>query len=281
MVSNLFLYNQKISPLHKVNTKLKLFLLFVICFLNFYNASSINLTSIILSSISFVICLIFFILSNHNFKSIKNVRFVFFIGLFVTLFSSLSFSFFEESFEIISRTKILDGSTKSFAGNTKIFDGCVKIIDGTNNNPSSTNKIFDYLIFDFILFSKNGLIYGANYTYRFFICALFCQLVFETTSSLQIKDAIEDIENKISKIIPSFEKLHLSLIISTTICFIPEIIDLWNKIDKASLMRLGKNQYKFKNFVYVIVKKFECLLSMLLYKAEVKRKAMINRSEEI
>ena len=61
----------------------------------------------------------------------------------------------------------------------------------------------------------------------------FSLVIFETTSRLQILDALEQIENAFAKIIPPIKKLHLAYIISVTICFIPEIFTSWNKISLA------------------------------------------------
>lgn len=145
--------------------------------------------------------------------------------------------------------------------------------------------------------SKDGLIYGALYTARFLLATLLAQIIFETTSPLQIKEAVP---------IPA---------VALALNFIPEIFSEWNKIHLAararSPQRLDKRQNNSRGvaqneernlerdahknpqrgvcqggalwnvgraFIQTPLMEFEALFSNMLYKAETKRKALLNRS---
>lgn len=125
-------------------------------------------------------------------------------------------------------------------------------------------------------FSKEGFIWGILYSARLFITAFACQIIFETTSSAQISDSLEQIENGIAKILPPAKKLHAALLISLAINFIPLVFETWDKVHLASMARSPKK----KNLVAatgILLSELEALLSCLIFKAETKRKAIINR----
>ena len=73
--------------------------------------------------------------------------------------------------------------------------------------------------------------------------SLFSLVIFETTSRLEILDALTCLEDKTAIIIPFVKKIRLALILSITITFIPEIFNCWNKVSLAAAARtpIGKN----------------------------------------
>ncbi len=110
-------------------------------------------------------------------------------------------------------------------------------------------------------FSTDGLAYGIVYTLRFFITSFMAQTVFETTSSVQIKEA-----------------LHLPLVITLAINFIPEIFSAWSQIKNAARARNGNKKKGFVRRIQIAYFELETLFSILLKKAEETRKAVLNRS---
>lgn len=127
----------------------------------------------------------------------------------------------------------------------------------------------------FVSLKKTELIKCFYYVSRFAVTSVASQIVFETTSLIQIQDFFESIENAIAKIVPSLKKMHLALILSLTINFMPLIFSTWAKIKTASAARAGKNN------VYSLCLQLSTLLSVMIYQAENKRKAVLNRSDNI
>ena len=131
----------------------------------------------------------------------------------------------------------------------------------------------------FTAINYDGLASGILYTVRFFITALFAQVVFETTSVLEIKEAFESLENLIAKVIPPFKKLNLALILSLSINFIPQIFSTWNKVKTASKARSNSTKKSLVSTFRISLQELQTLLSCLLYQAETKRQALTNRSK--
>lgn len=125
-------------------------------------------------------------------------------------------------------------------------------------------------------FSKEGFVWGILYSARLFISAFVCQIIFETTSSAQISDSLEQIENAMAKIIPPAKKLHGALLISLAINFIPLVFETWNKVHLASMARSPKKK-NIAAATSILLSEVEALLSCLIFKAETKRKAILNR----
>lgn len=123
----------------------------------------------------------------------------------------------------------------------------------------------------------NGIKFAITYSLKFLFTAFFSQIVFMTTSSLQMKSALEDTQNFIAKIFPPIKKINPALIIFLAISFIPQIFQTWEKIKLAARARsCGKNKYR--NFLRNTFLQFEALFSCLLFYAETKRKVLLNRS---
>lgn len=123
---------------------------------------------------------------------------------------------------------------------------------------------------------KDALAYGILYTVRFFISSLAAQVVFETTSSLQIKEAMESVQDGISRIIPQIKKWNPALAVSLAINFIPEIFETWSKVGLAVKARTQK---KSKGKIKILVQRFSTFFSCLLHNAQTKRMAVLNRSK--
>jgi energy-coupling factor transporter transmembrane protein EcfT len=121
-----------------------------------------------------------------------------------------------------------------------------------------------------------GFFEGLLYTARFLISMAFSLVIFETTSRLQILDALEQIENTFAKIIPPIKKLHLAYIISVTICFIPEIFTSWNKISLAVKAKTPQKT-SIKNKAINLYSRLMALFYAMFEYAENSRKAISNR----
>lgn len=121
-----------------------------------------------------------------------------------------------------------------------------------------------------------GLWFCGLYTVRFFVAAFASELIYETTSLLEIKSALEDVEIFFARIIPPLKKVRLSFLLALAMNFIPEIFALWTRVRIASRSRSQK-KISLIRFVQVINKETECLFSCLIRSAENKRKAILNR----
>lgn len=236
MVKSLFSYSQKKTKLHSLNPGIKLLILLILCIITFCVPVENKFNFCITVVIPFFITLVIFILGGANFSSLKKMKFIFFIGFLVTIFSSFSI------------------------------------------NLSFVNKDeYDSCLFNFLLIKKSGLFYGLFYTIRFFITCLAANIIFETTSFLEITDFIEKVQNVVAKVFPVLNRTDIAVILSMAINFIPDIFETWNRIEKAAKSRMGNKKVSFVLYVFIIEKRFEALLSCLLFKAENKRKALINR----
>lgn len=108
--------------------------------------------------------------------------------------------------------------------------------------------------FDFQL-AKEGLIYG----YNFFITTFVALILFETTTMLEI-------QNDFMKI-PVLNKTKFPMLLAITISFFPEIFTTWEEVSLAAKSRKNKN----------LVSQFSALISCMLQKADIKRKALLSR----
>ena len=242
--NSLFSYRKGKTPLHKMSAGIKLLLLFILCIFTFFKKTPqavsdfYSLDLIIPVFSCFFFSFLLFFLGGANFKSILKLKFVFFIGFFVTAFS------------IFSIPENLSDEQKKFIMN-----------------------------FYSIKINLNALASGLLYTLRFFITTFSAQTIFETTSSLEIKSALENAQEKIAKIIPPVKKLNPALSLTLAINFIPEIFETWNKVHMAALARSNTGKRKtLKNSVETLFRTIQSLLSCLLFYAETKRKALLNRS---
>lgn len=137
--------------------------------------------------------------------------------------------------------------------------------------PDDFETIKNYDLYKPIL--KSGLFAGGLYTLRFFFASFACQIIFETTSSLEIRESFESVHLVAEKIFPFMKKFNLAFVISLAVTFIPEVFETWNKVRLATKARQGKK----RRFFGTLLSEMTALLSVLLGLAETKRKAILNR----
>ena len=123
----------------------------------------------------------------------------------------------------------------------------------------------------------DALAAGLLYTIRFLITAIAAQIVFETTSPLEIKEAFEAGQEKISKMLPFIKKLNPALALALAINFIPQVFATWNQVHTAAMARTP-NKKGLLRTIPIVYCEIQAFFSCLLYQAEIKRKALLNRS---
>lgn len=105
--------------------------------------------------------------------------------------------------------------------------------------------------------------YALLYTARFFVSALAAQCVFETTTMLQMQEA-----------------LRLPLVVTLAINFIPQIFSEWQKIKLAARSRTSARRRKsLFGAASLALFEMQALLFVMLEKAETKRKALESRRQ--
>ena len=124
-------------------------------------------------------------------------------------------------------------------------------------------------------FDKGAVAYGVSYTARFFSASLSAEVIFETTSPVEISEALELLQSAIARVFPPFKKAKTAFVLSLAINFLPEVFATWNKVTLAAEARGGT---KASGKVWVLLQEFTALFSCLLRYAEVKRMAILNRS---
>ena len=110
---------------------------------------------------------------------------------------------------------------------------------------------------------KDAFAAGLLYTVRFLITAIAAQIVFETTSPLEIKE--------------SFGKSTLALALALAINFIPQVFATWNQVHTAAMARIP-NKKGLLRTIPIVYCEIQAFFSCLLYQAEIKRKALLNRN---
>ena len=125
--------------------------------------------------------------------------------------------------------------------------------------------------------SKEMLYSDFLYILRFFTTSLFALCVFETSTRIQIMDALSALEKVITKVIPPFKMLHFALVLSITITFIPEIFSAWEKINRAALSRTPSKKGSPRLTVKSLNARFTALFLNMLEYAELVRRAVQNR----
>lgn len=157
---------------------------------------------------------------------------------------------------------------------------CVAAFFLSGRNFAAFKPLGYVLILGAIAIFGNGIRFAINYTLKFLFTAFLSQVVFMTTSSLQMKSALEDAQDFIARIFPPIKKANPALIIFLAISFIPQIFQTWNKIKLAARAR-SCDKKRYRNFLRNILSQFEALFSCLLFYAETKRKVLLNRSKNI
>ncbi|MCQ2610585.1 MAG: energy-coupling factor transporter transmembrane protein EcfT [Treponema sp.] len=229
MAVKLFSYRKDNSVMHKIPPLVKILIMISFGVISFLGKQEVTIEEIFLKEVwlplaaCFAFVLVFWFLSGHKLSSVKAMRFVIFIGLFITVFRMWNYPFDK-----------------------------VKTI--------------------------NGFISGIEYTFRFFMASFMSQIVFETTSSLEIKDSLQMAENAVNKILPSFMKIRFAFIFSLAITFIPEVFKTWEQVTLAVMARSSRSGKMSKSFKTMYIRLY-ALISCMVMKAETTRKAVLNRSK--
>ena len=126
-----------------------------------------------------------------------------------------------------------------------------------------------------LFFDAGALAYGISYTARFFAASLASEVVFETTSSVEISEALECLQGALARVILPLKKVRVAQVLSLAINFVPEVFATWNKV---SLAAKARGAARARGKVRVLLQEFTSLFSCLLRFAEVKRMAILNRS---
>ena len=124
---------------------------------------------------------------------------------------------------------------------------------------------------------QDALAAGLLYTIRFLITAVAAQIVFETTSPLEIKEAFEKGQDKVANLIPFIKKLNPALAIALAINFIPQVFATWERVHTAARARTTNKKGLLRS-IHNVYCEIQAFFSCLLYQAETKRKALLNRS---
>ncbi|MBR4375470.1 MAG: hypothetical protein IK040_04255 [Spirochaetia bacterium] len=136
----------------------------------------------------------------------------------------------------------------------------------TSFKPVKFVLIIGALMILFRVFNQSlpdALAAGLLYTIRFLITAIAAQIVFETTSPLEIKE--------------SFGKSNPALALALAINFIPQVFATWNQVHTAAMARTP-NKKGLLRTIPIVYCEIQAFFSCLLYQAEIKRKALLNRS---
>lgn len=243
MAVALFSYRKGNSILHRIPAAIKIGMMIAFSAFAFSGGTMHSLDSVFHFSFiaKITACLfissVLFFLSGARWNSIFNLKPIFILGLFITAFRAACFP----------------------SENSSIQNDAVLVI------------------FPFLGISLNGLASGAAYSLQFLLTSFAAQILFETTSSLQIKNSMESVQNGIAKIVPPIKKLNPALTLSLALNFMPEVFETWKKVHLASRARLNNSKKIQVPKITVIAQEFVSLFSCLLYKAETKRKAILNR----
>jgi len=124
---------------------------------------------------------------------------------------------------------------------------------------------------------KDAFAAGLLYTVRFLITAIAAQIVFETTSPLKIKESFEAGQERISKVLPFIKKINPALALALAINFIPQVFATWNQVHTAAQARTP-NKKGLLRTIPIVYCEIQAFFSCLLYQAEIKRKALLNRN---
>lgn len=136
----------------------------------------------------------------------------------------------------------------------------------TSFKPVKFVLIIGALMILFRVFNQSlsdALAAGLLYTLRFLITAIAAQIVFETTSPLEIKE--------------SFGKSNPALALALAINFIPQVFATWNQVHTAAQART-LNKKGLLRTIPIVYCEIQAFFSCLLYQAEIKHKALLNRS---
>lgn len=244
MAVALFSYRKGNSLLHRIPALVKIGMLIFFSAFVFLGGTSHSLDSVfqlsfvIKTALSFSVAAVLFFLSGARCNSVFQLKSIFILCLIITAFRAI----------------------------------CIP-----SENSSVQNDAV-IAVLPFLGINLNGLAAGIAYSIQLILVSFAAQLLFETTSSLQIKNSLEAVQDAAAKIIPPVKKLNLALILSLAINFMPEVFETWRKVNLASRARMNSSKKRQPVKITVIAQEFIALFSCLLIKAETTRKALLNRS---
>lgn len=239
----LFAYRRGNTPLHKIPALVKLLALFSVCIITFAGGTTDSVSEImeraliVRTAVCFLLSILIFILGGCYFRSLKNLLFVLALGAAVIVFRTL----------------------------------------GVPQSPTESQQAYIIAVLPGVSLNLNGCAAGILYTVRFFITTFTAQSIFETTSSLEIKEAVESVQNGIAYIFPLLKKWNPALVISLAINFIPQVFDTWNSVHRAARARTVSGKKNIAQTIRITYQEIQSLISCLLFKAETTRKAIMNR----
>lgn len=129
-------------------------------------------------------------------------------------------------------------------------------------------------------FSNKGIYEGLIYCARFSFVSFFAEIVFETTSSLEIRRCLENVENVIAFVFPPIKKINPSLIVSLAITFIPQVFETWNRVHLAVRSKSPQKRKSLHQAVSILMTELTALISCLIRSAETKRLSLLNRTSD-
>lgn len=218
MALKLFLYRKGKSVFHRIPALVKLVLLFAFCSFVFAEKKYTIPVCLLICSASFV-------LAECSMNTIKNLRFLIYVSVFIV---------------------------------------AVKSIDFISSSGFSIDR--------------NGMYDGFLYCARFTLISFFAEIIFETTSSLEIKRCLEMVERAVSFVFPPVKILKPSLVVSLAITFIPQVFETWNRVHLAVRARSPQKRKKLLQSVSILMTELTALISCLIRSAETKRLSLLNRT---
>ena len=188
------------------------------------------------------------------------LKILFLIALCIVTFAGGMY----DTLDSVLRPSIIIRTALCFAVTIALFiaSGCSR----TSFKPVKFVLIIGALMILFRVFNQplpDALAAGLLYTIRFLITAIAAQIVFETTSPLEIKE--------------SFGKSNPALALALAINFIPQVFATWNQVHTAAMARTP-NKKGLLRTIPIVYCEIQAFFSCLLYQAEIKRKALLNRS---
>ena len=252
MAVTLFAYWRGTTSMHRIPASAKLLFLMTLCICTFMNGPH----ALIRTAVCFAASIVLFVLSGAHKQSLRQLAFVPVLGALVTLFGTIC---------------LPPAAAGVSAGASAAADNAATM------SAVSGGSVITLL--PFFALNLDGLRFGILYTVRFFTTALAAQVIFETTSSVQIKDSLESLQNVIARAIPPIKKMNPAFVISLALNFIPQVFETWNRVSLAARARSSSDKRKKTGLVIrASYLELQALLSCMLYQAETTRKAVENRS---
>lgn len=234
----LFSYSTKKTIIHKIPVIIKFIVLCLISVFVFFDKYSVmQIKSWLLVFFLSVLVFCFVVLAKISIRQIKPLLFVPFFCLLLAVIRMITFS-------------------------------------------SMLNSDDMFFTLGFVSLNLTEGLEGLLYTLRFFTTTIAALVFFSTSTSLEILSSFEAIQKILFFPFPFLKKINLAKMISLTLNFIPMVFETWNKVSIACKARNPKFQNKNQTLIQkvkIIFQLFTTTFSCLLSKAEIKRKAMLNR----